>query len=442
MIDFGDCLTVTRLNEAIRDMVENGFPYLQVRGEVADWKVHPSGHIYFVLMDAGSRIRAVIWRGNRLRIPNLPKGGEAVVVTGRIALYVPRGEYQLIVEGLRLEGAGGERERMLALHAKLGAEGLFDPARKRRLPMLPAAVGVVTSASGAAIHDITRTLERRFTNFHLILAHARVQGEGAAEEIVRALTLLIRDGRAEVILCGRGGGSAEDLSAFNHESVVRAIATSPIPVISAIGHEIDVTLADLAADARASTPSVAAELAMPEKAVLLARLDALRARLLRVATVGLTRRAERLKVSQGRLLHPGRRIEHARLRCDELEQRLHLAVRALLQRRRQTALHLTTRLNGWPANRQLALHAARLERAQGRLTDLVNTRLASQWEKLRLLQVRLEAISPVQVLARGYALVWDDQGRILRSPTLTHPGATLRVRLAEGEMSVTVTEIA
>ncbi|MBF0295484.1 MAG: exodeoxyribonuclease VII large subunit [Magnetococcales bacterium] len=442
MTGIGDCLTVTRLNEAIREMVENGFPYLQVRGEVADWKIHPSGHIYFVLMDAGSRIRAVIWRGNRLRIANLPKGGESVVVTGRIALYVPRGEYQLIVEGLRLEGAGGERERMLALHARLAGEGLFDPARKRPLPMLPAAVGVVTSASGAAIHDITRTLERRFANFHLILAHARVQGEGAAEEIVSALTLLMRDGRAEVILCGRGGGSAEDLAPFNHESVVRAIAASPIPVISAVGHEIDVTLADLAADARASTPSAAAELAMPEKAVLMARLDALRARLLRVAATGLTRRKERLTQLRGRLIHPGRRIEQGRLRCDELEQRLHLAMRALLQRRRQTSVHLLSRLNAWPTGRTLAQREARLLRAQTRLTDLANARLANQWERLRLLQVRLEAISPVQVLARGYALVWDDQGRLLRAPAMTHPGATLRVRLAEGELTVTVTKIA
>ncbi|MBF0126979.1 MAG: exodeoxyribonuclease VII large subunit, partial [Magnetococcales bacterium] len=258
------CLTVTQLNEGIREILEEGFPYLQVRGEITDWKIHPSGHIYFSLMDTQSRIRAVVWRGNRARIATLPKAGDAVLVTGRIAVYTPRGEYQLIVEGLRLDGAGGEREKMRLLHARLSAEGVFDQARKRPIPFLPAAIGVVTSASGAALHDISRTLERRFPSCHLILAHARVQGEGAPEEIVLALERLIVDGRAEVIICGRGGGSVEDLAAFNSELLLRAIAASPVPVISAVGHEVDLTLADLVADWRAATPSAAAERVLPE----------------------------------------------------------------------------------------------------------------------------------------------------------------------------------
>ncbi|MBF0340630.1 MAG: exodeoxyribonuclease VII large subunit, partial [Magnetococcales bacterium] len=267
------CLTVSQLNEEIRYLLEEGYPYLQVRGEITDWKMAPSGHIYFSLMDAQARIRAVIWKATRFRITALPRSGDAVIVTGRISVYPPRGEYQLVVEGLRPDGAGGEREKLLLLHARLAAEGLFEPGRKRPLPLLPRAVGVVTSASGAAIHDITRTLDRRFPGYHLILVHARVQGEGAPEEIVRALRRLAEDGRAEVILCGRGGGSAEDLAAFNSEIVVRAIAASPMPVISAVGHEIDTTLADLVADARASTPSAAAEMILPEADMLLARLN-------------------------------------------------------------------------------------------------------------------------------------------------------------------------
>ncbi|MBF0270510.1 MAG: exodeoxyribonuclease VII large subunit [Magnetococcales bacterium] len=441
MTGFATCLTVSQLNEEIRDLLEEEYPYLQVRGEIADWKIAPSGHVYFSLVDAQSRIRAVIWKTTRMRIPTLPRSGDAVVTTGRISVYTPRGEYQWVVEGLRPDGAGGEREKLLALHAKLTAEGVFEVSRKRPLPFLPRAVGVVTSASGAAIHDITRTLDRRFPAYHLILAHARVQGEGAPEEIVQALQRLAADDRAEVILCGRGGGSAEDLAAFNAEIVVRAIAHCPIPVISAVGHEIDVTLADLAADARASTPSAAAEMAMPEMAMLATRLNGLQTRLLAVVIARIQTRQERLASLRARLVHPRRRIEQARLRCDELQQRLLLALHRLIARRRQTTEHLAARLAGWGNGKPLMLRGTRLHHLETRLISQTRQGLKHHQDRLRLLNARLTAISPLHVLTRGYALVQDEHGTIARDATLFPPGTTLRVTLASGTLTVQVTGV-
>ncbi|GAB0056379.1 Exodeoxyribonuclease 7 large subunit [Candidatus Magnetaquicoccaceae bacterium FCR-1] len=432
-------LSVSQLNEEIRALLEEGYPYLQVRGEIADWKPAPSGHVYFALIDPQARIRAVIWKTTRLRIPTLPRSGDAVVVTGRISVYPPRGEYQLVVEGIKSDGAGDERERLLALHARLSAEGLFAPARKRALPLLPRAIGVVTSASGAAIHDITRTLARRFPGFCLLLAHARVQGAGADEEIARALRRLAADGRAEVILCGRGGGSADDLAAFNSEIVVRAIADSPVPVISAVGHEIDVTLADLVADARASTPTAAAELAMAEKSLLVERLSRLRERLALAMRGVLRSRREKGVALASRLTHPRRRIDQDRLRCDALQERLHGAMRMVLARWDKEVAFRAERLNQWGRGRPLALRVARLVYLEQLLIRRMRQELALHRERARLAEVRLLAISPLGVLARGYALVRDEQGGLARRAGAYPAGSRLRVTLAEGELRVVVT---
>ncbi|WP_130472584.1 exodeoxyribonuclease VII large subunit [Candidatus Magnetaquicoccus inordinatus] len=210
-------LTVSQLNEQIRQLLEGGLPFVRVRGEISDLHQPASGHLYFTLLDAQSRIRAVVWRASRARLRVIPKSGDSVLITGRMALYPPRGEYQLIVEALQPAGAGSERERFLQLFARLQGEGLFAEARKRPLPFLPSCIGIVTSATGAAIHDMVRVLEQRVSGYHLLLSPARVQGEGADRELVEALQRLWRDGRAEVIICGRGGGSAEDLAAFNSD---------------------------------------------------------------------------------------------------------------------------------------------------------------------------------------------------------------------------------
>lgn len=441
-LPWGQWLSVTKLNEQIRDLLEDALPFVRVRGEISDLRQPSSGHLYFTLVDEKSRIRAVIWRGNRQRIRMLPRSGDAVQATGRIAVYPPRGEYQLIIEGMQSGGGGSERERLLQLFARLKAEGLFAAERKKTLPFLPEVIGVVTSASGAAIHDIQRGLERRFPGYcTLVVEPARVQGEGAAAEIVAALKRLIEDGRSQVIICGRGGGSAEDLSAFNSEAVVRAIAASPVPVVSAVGHEVDWTLADWVADVRASTPTAAAERVMPEKKVLLANLEGLRRRLFQAALQVVQQKRHVVKQMQHRLIHPQRKIEFFRMRCDELTQRLLSVEHRLFLRRRQRLLDLTDRLSGWAKGSSMAVLRARLEHAREGLGRAVWHHLAHHRGRYKRFDAQLYSVSPLAVLKRGYAIIYDQHGMTPRDSAALHVGEKLRVVLAQGEVEAVITRL-
>ncbi|MBF0162750.1 MAG: exodeoxyribonuclease VII large subunit [Magnetococcales bacterium] len=427
-------LTVSQLNEQIRDLLEGAWPFVRLQGEISDLHQPASGHLYFTLMDAQSRLRAVVWRSTRHRLRVLPRAGESVRVTGRIAAYPPRGEYQLVVEGMQTGGAGAERQRFLQLFARLKEEGLFDERRKRALPLLPETIGVVTSASGAVIHDIVTVLDSRFPHYHLLLAHAKVQGEGAAEEIVAALHLLRADGRAQVILCARGGGATEDLAAFNSEAVVRAIAASPVPVISAVGHEVDVTLADLVADLRAPTPSAAAERLLPEKNQLQEKLQILRHRLRRALWSRLEQQRQAVHAVQQRLLHPRRRLEFLRIRCDDLLQRLCAAQHHGLQRQRQRLESLQDRLSVWAEGTAVALFRSRLTQNRERLQQAGRHYLERKQAIHSRLQTRLHGVSPLAVLQRGYAIVYNQRGQVVRSAEELPTGERLRIRLAQGEL--------
>lgn len=431
-------LTVTQINEQIRTLLEDALPFVRVRGEISDLHQPPSGHIYFTLVDAQSRIRAVVWRGTRPRLRLLPRGGESVLVTGRVAAYPPRGEYQLVVEGMQAGGGGTERERFLQLFASLQAEGLLADERKKPLPFLPDTIGVVTSASGAAIHDIIRVLDNRFPGYHLLLAHARVQGEGAIEEIVAALQCLIADGRAQVIICGRGGGAAEDLAAFNSEAVARAIAASPIPIISAVGHEVDLTLADLVADFRAATPSAAAERVMPEKRTLLARVSELRQRLLRAALAQVVYYRSTVQLRQQRLLHPQRRLEFFRVRCDDLLSRILSTEQHALTQQRQRLDHLHNRLSVWAGGAVMGLFRTRLIHLSERLHRGIGHHLHRSRQQVMGLESRLQGVSPLAVLQRGYAIIYDQSGRLLRRADTVSVGERLRIVLAQSELVAVV----
>ncbi|MEO5352329.1 MAG: exodeoxyribonuclease VII large subunit [Magnetococcus sp. XQGC-1] len=431
-------LTVTRMNERIRDLLEESLPFVRVQGEISDLHQPPSGHLYFTLLDAQSRIRAVVWRAARARLRVLPRAGESVRVTGRIAVYPPRGEYQLVIEGMEAAGSGTERERFLRLFARLKEEGLFDEARKKPLPLLPDCIGVVTSASGAVIHDIVRVLDNRFPGYHLLLAHARVQGEGAAEEIVAALQRLQADGRAQVIICGRGGGSAEDLAAFNSEAVVRAIVAAQVPVVSAVGHEVDVTLADLAADFRAPTPSAAAERVLPERRLLLAGLLERRQRLLRGVLAILARQRSLVQLRQQRLLHPRRKLEFFRVRCDDLQQRLAVAGSHLLLRRRQRLEGLRDRLASWAGGAVMGLFRARLAHVEQRMRQAGWQHLLRNQERLQRADLHLRGLSPLAVLQRGYAIVYDQRGLVSRRADALQVGERVRVLLAQGELEAVI----
>ncbi|MBF0143847.1 MAG: exodeoxyribonuclease VII large subunit [Magnetococcales bacterium] len=435
--DWQTPISVSTLNERIRTLLEEGFPLVRVKGEILDLKAPASGHLYFSLADADSRIRAVVWRTTVRRLGHTPRAGEALLVTGRIAVYAPRGEYQLVVEALEPAGAGAERERLLALHARLAAEGLFAPGRKRPLPFFPATVGVVTSASGAAIHDIRRVLERRFPGFHLILSPARVQGNEAPEEIAAALGRLDADGRAEVIICGRGGGSTDDLAAFNAEPVVRAIAASRIPVVSAVGHEVDLTLADLVADARASTPSAAAELVMPDALLLQRRVTDLNRRLTAAARVLRHSRGRAVQELHGRLRHPAARLGEFRAAWRGWHERLRRAGLDWLARRQERLDDRHELLQGRRPTALIALFRARLQQDRRLLEFAARGGVRREQQRLATLQAHLFAVSPLGVLDRGFAVVQHEDGALVRDAAAITTGERLTLTLAKGKRRVT-----
>ncbi|HEX6132599.1 MAG TPA: exodeoxyribonuclease VII large subunit [Longimicrobiales bacterium] len=361
-------LGVAELNALVREMLEARVPPLWVEGEISGWKRHSSGHRYFCLRDADAQINAVMFRSDAQRLPAEPEQGMHVRALGTVTLYGKRGDYQLVVRRLEATGDGGLwRLAFERLRARLEREGLLDPARKRTLPRYPRTVGIVTSPVGAALQDILHVIERRAPWTRVILSPARVQGEGAAYDIARAIRLFER-GRVpiDVLIVGRGGGSTEDLWAFNEEPVARAIVAAPVPVISAVGHEVDVTIADLVADLRAPTPSAAAEHAVPDGAAIREELTAARVRLARTLRRFAERRHEQLDVARERL-----------------DRRMH----RILEKRRAVIARLSA---------------------------------------------RIDALSPLRSLARGYAVPLDDRGRILRRTADFEPGAPFRLRVTDG----------
>lgn len=383
-------ISVSELTRQLKDVVTGTFAEIYVQGEISTFTPHRSGHWYFTIKDAGASLSCVMFRGWNQHLRWQPRLGDEVVLAGQLDIYAPHGKYNCLVRRLARAGEGDLQRQLEELKAKLAGEGLFAPERKRPLPSLPRAIGVATSASGAAFHDIIKVLDRRFPSIPVILAPCKVQGEGAAAEVVQALQLLVAHGQAEVIIVGRGGGSQEDLMAFNDEALARAIAACPVPVVSAVGHEVDVSIADLVADVRAATPSHAAELVVPERDALLAYVHELDARMLQALRRDLARRREMLR--RIRLRHPGNRVAEARIRCDELSARLHQAALRDLERRQR-----------------------RLGHAAG----------------------RLDALSPLRVLERGYAVALHE-GRAVRDAETLSPGDPLELRLHRGRVDVEV----
>jgi len=381
--------SVSQVNRAVRALLEGTVEALWVGGEIGNWTRSRAGHCYFTLKDERAQLRCVLWRTEAERLPADPQDGMSVRVFGSLTLYEARGEYQLSVQRLEAEGAEGLwRLAFEKLRKKLEGEGLLDPIRKRRLPRFPRTVGVVTSPSGAALRDILSVLGRRAPWLRVVVSGARVQGEGASRDLARAVEALARTGLCDVIIVGRGGGSLEDLWAFNEEPVARAIAASPVPVVSAVGHEVDVTISDLVADLRAPTPSAAAESVAPDRAAVLAQLRSVPPRLARGLRGTMERRGARLAETLGRLSRGMERI---------------------LSPLRQTADGI----------------AQRLERAMSRTLERRRARLAA-------IAGRLEALSPLAILERGYSVARTAEGRVLRRVEDFAPGATFRLRVVDG----------
>jgi exodeoxyribonuclease VII large subunit len=433
--------SVTELTVRVRDLLEAEFFEVWVEGELSNCRVWNTGHLYFTLKDGASQIRAVIFRSALRYLKFKPADGLRVVARGRVSVYEPKGEYQLVCEHLEPHGLGARQLAFDQLKKRLQDEGLFDAARKRPLPTLPRKIGIVTSLDGAAIRDIIKVLRRRYANAHLVICPARVQGEDAAPEIARALRQIGRVPGVDVVIVGRGGGSIEDLWAFNEEIVARAIARVPVPVISAVGHETDVTIADFVADLRAPTPSAAAELVVSAKDQFCGRIDGLHDRLRSAARGRVQAFSRRVHIVSARPSfagYPGRVAMRGR-HVAELSHGLARIMRAGLATRERRCQQLERQLTTFDLGRRLASIRTRLVAAEGRLDGAMDRRRHRADAQLRSVAGRLDSLSPLAVLARGYAVAWNaDKTRVLRDASQTSVGERVRVTLSKGELDCEV----
>lgn len=434
-------LTVTELTIRVRDALETQVGEIWVEGELSNCRVWNTGHLYFTLKDSSSQLRGFMFKSALRYLRFKPTDGTRVVARGRITVYEPKGEYQLVCEHLEPQGLGALQLAFEQLKRRLEADGLFDAARKRPLPALPRKIGIVTSLEGAAIRDIIKVLRRRYANAHLIISPARVQGADAAPEIARSLRQISRVPGVDVVIVGRGGGSIEDLWAFNEELVARAIAKVPVPVISAVGHETDVTIADFVADVRAPTPSAAAELVVARKDEFCGRIDRLHDRLAAAARARVQALSRHVHMIGGRpafAAFPARIAMRGR-HVSELGHALARTLRDVLAARGRRVLALERQLATFDAGRRMAGIRARLVDADTRLRNAVGRRHDRYDAQLRGVVGRLETLSPLAVLGRGYAVAWDaDKTRVIRDADSVSAGDTIHVRVDRGEMTCEV----
>jgi exodeoxyribonuclease VII large subunit len=434
-------VSVSELTANVRELLETTFPEIWVEGELSNTKVWTTGHLYFTLKDGAAQIKGVMFRSALRYLKFKPEDGMHVVVRARLSVYDPKGEYQLVGEHMEPHGLGALQLAFEQLKKKLSAEGLFDAARKRPLPALPRRIGVVTSIDGAALRDIIRVLHRRYPNAHVVIAPSRVQGGDAAGEVVRALRFLARVEHVDVVIVGRGGGSLEDLWAFNEEKVARAIAACPVPVISAVGHETDFTIADFVADMRAPTPSAAAELVVRRKDDFCSFIDRLGGRL----DAAMRRRVARCESRLNALLaRPGYAGQRGRVamrgrHVAELSAALRQAMSGGLLRRTRRHDALRRTLMEHDARHRLAAVRSRLLTRQGRLISVAHRRLHAADARFKSLAARLDGLSPLAVLGRGYAVAWNStRTRILRDAAVVSEGEEIIVTLEHGEIQSTV----
>jgi exodeoxyribonuclease VII large subunit len=434
-------LSVSELTDRIQGVLETEFLDVWVEGEISNLKRPGSGHVYFSLKDDRAQIRAVVWRTDARLLRFSPQDGMRVLARGGLRVYPPRGDYQISVQVLEPLGKGSLAQAFEEMKERLEKEGLFEPARKRPLPVLPRRIGVVTSASGAVVRDILRVLRHRYANLEVLVYPARVQGEGAAQEIVQGVRALNHLGGLDVLILARGGGSLEDLWAFNEEAVARAIASSRIPVISAVGHETDFTIADFVADLRAPTPSAAAERVVQAKEELRTRISTAERRLHGALRYALTRTRARVDAAAAHRVFAAEqgRIRVRAQRVDEAVRGCQRALVRRLERAGEAARRLHQRVEAFRWDRQLAARRDALGWRLDRLRALFREGLDRRRASLGRHAARLEGLSPLAVLGRGYALVWDEAtGALLRDAAETDEGRPLRIRLHRGAIRATV----
>jgi exodeoxyribonuclease VII large subunit len=429
--------TVAELTTQIRGALESRFFEVWVEGELSNCRVWNTGHLYFTLKDAQAQLKGVMFRGSLRTLRFAPKDGLRVVARGRLTVYDPKGEYQIVCEHFEPEGLGARQLAFEQLKARLTAEGLFAAARKRTLPELPRKVGVVTSLDGAAVRDVIQVLRRRYANVHIVIRPTRVQGEGASLDIARAIRAICKVPDVDVVIVGRGGGSIEDLWAFNEEVVARALAACPVPTISAVGHETDVTIADFVADRRAPTPSAAAEMVLARKDEVFSRIERLERRLQGAVSMRVGRLESRLRTLEGRPGYAGYRARLAMRgrHASELQAALHQVLQRRLSAEARRVSRLRARLEARDVRHQLASVRRRVEASHAALVAGMDVRAHRLDARLRAAIGRLHALSPLSVLSRGYAVCFsDDRSVVIRRADQVTTGDTVRVRLGDGEL--------
>jgi exodeoxyribonuclease VII large subunit len=431
--------TVSELNAAVRLVLDQEFGDISVSGEISGLKLATSGHYYFTLKERESTVKCVAFRSAHRYWKFRPQDGLAVLARGRIDVYEARGEYQLMVEALEPQGLGALQLAFEQLKKKLTAEGLFAQERKRALPRFPRRIGIVTSPRGAVVADMVQILSRRFPGLHIRIFPSQVQGEGSVEEVCRAIQWFSRSGWPDLIIVGRGGGSLEDLWTFNEEAVARAIAACSVPVVSAVGHETDVTIADFVADLRAPTPSAAAEMVICTREEVLERLTGCRSKAVQAMRYRLAMLERRLR-NQGveralGVLH--RRVGRGLQRVDEQEYRLRDRVRMAIDSRQRVRRALDERLRRFDMRPRLATAARRLQAADTRAAQTMRLGIARHRSRLEQLSAKLSQLSPLAILERGYAIVSNQRG-ILKGAADAPPASRIHVRLAHGELDAKV----
>ena len=434
--------SVSALSEEIKTLLEAHFDFVWVEGEISNFRSPLSGHFYMVLKDEKAQIKAVMFRPQTRYLKFMPQDGMKVIVRGRVAIYEPRGEYQVILDYMEPLGVGALALAFEQLKKKLAAQGVFDESVKKPLPFLPQRVAVITSPTGAAIRDFLKIIRRRFANLEIVVVPVKVQGEGAAAEMVDALNLVNRELDVDVIVLTRGGGSLEDLWAFNQEELALAIRASRIPVVSAVGHEIDVTISDLAADLRAPTPSGAAELLVVEKETLKQQLMQFRTRLQSGLKNGLGSLQEKLRFLSKGLRDPRKGLADSWLRLDDLENRLS---------RMMTFMRMDRKRRLDAGEKALMLHSPlkivaglkqKIEFESRSLTMMVTRKLRDYGMSVSMLQEKLKDMSPLSVLGRGYSITRKlPEKQVLRSSSQVSRGDKVSVKLAEGELECLVEKI-
>ena len=435
--------TVSRLNSRVRILLEQEMGVVWLTGEISNLVMHSSGHWYFSLKDPGAQVRCAMFKGNNRRVIFRPQNGQQVLVQARLSLYEPRGEYQLVIESMQPGGDGLMQLQLEQLRQQLQTEGLFAMERKRPLPGSPQTIGLITSPTGAAIHDLLTVLGRRAPGLKVILYPAQVQGAQAAEQLCQAIACANRRSECDLLIIGRGGGAKEDLWCFNDEKLVRAIAGSRLPVVSAVGHESDVTLSDLVADLRAATPSAAAELVSPDQAEQQQQLHLLAKTLRRSGSRLILAHRHRLTLLLQRLQHqhPERRLQQQQQRLDELQARLWQNLQQQLLHRERKLERLSYRLGQHSPRSRLRQAEHQLHLLQQRLLRQAENQLERQQRRHSLLLTRLEAVSPLATLARGYSITTNQEALVIRSASAVTHGERLHVQLAAGKLEVEVTKI-